>query len=368
MSTGIDHAVIDGFKRWKDLDGISTRSEFWYWFLFEAILLVMSFIFFGLFTYGGVLFDITFLIILFPGTSVTIRRLHDSGHSGWNILFYFLFFIGWAYLIYLLCLPSVKDSLNQYWDRDRLYKNMKNSSKKTKYNSEASTNNKSVITSTTKESFAKPASTQSVSQNSTKETLPQSVKSESTPQPTEVESKAQPSDAAANQPSCKETDTVISQIYDIAQKGPDHFDLSLTAGGKLELILFDLWYVEQMLSLNSDDFDDDAFIDKMASFVKEQVNKLGINSDSEYDILYYLRNEYWEKEVMGLAKSDFPKTRQYMPIYLYLCFIKKPLHVIDDTNRMKELVSDVPTTELVKFLDAYIKHQHWLVTQYKSIH
>lgn len=47
--------------------------------------------------------------------AVTIRRLQDSNHSGWNLLWLFLPFLGWLYLLVLLCRQGCKGP-NAYGD------------------------------------------------------------------------------------------------------------------------------------------------------------------------------------------------------------------------------------------------------------
>lgn len=101
------HAIKDGFRRWDISDGCSTRSEFWYFHLFAFI------VFFPCTAMG--LAALWFIVFFFPSTFITIRRLHDSNHSGWNYLWFFLPFIGELRLLYLCCLPSIRDFSNQYW-------------------------------------------------------------------------------------------------------------------------------------------------------------------------------------------------------------------------------------------------------------
>jgi uncharacterized membrane protein YhaH (DUF805 family) len=47
-------------------------------------------------------------IMAIPTTSITVRRLHDAGRSGWWALLWILPVpvLGWLYLIPLLCKPS----------------------------------------------------------------------------------------------------------------------------------------------------------------------------------------------------------------------------------------------------------------------
>ena len=46
------------------------------------------------------------LIWLLPGLAVAVRRLHDIGKSGLNVLWVFLPIIGWIMLLYWFCQDS----------------------------------------------------------------------------------------------------------------------------------------------------------------------------------------------------------------------------------------------------------------------
>ena len=64
---------------WK---GRASRSEFWWFYLFYtlgSIVTVLVDLIYGL----PVLNTVFILVTLFPNLSVFIRRLHDTGHSGW---------------------------------------------------------------------------------------------------------------------------------------------------------------------------------------------------------------------------------------------------------------------------------------------
>ena len=77
-------SIASGFNRYFDFKTRSSRSEFWYFFLFQAIALCLmisiDYIYFPFL--GGILFLIFQLIILFPAYAIAVRRLHDTGRSG----------------------------------------------------------------------------------------------------------------------------------------------------------------------------------------------------------------------------------------------------------------------------------------------
>ena len=83
-------SVSTCFKKYLDFKGRASRSEFWYFFLFYTLasFLIGFVIGFLMSPYGEseMLFVliIVFVVGLFiPALSVTVRRFHDFGVSGW---------------------------------------------------------------------------------------------------------------------------------------------------------------------------------------------------------------------------------------------------------------------------------------------
>lgn len=86
-------AVKSVLSKYVKFTGRARRSEFWYWCL---ALVITSFI-------VGVLsevidmglFSLLFsLVIFFPGFAVSVRRLHDTGRTGWWLVWFYLGFPG----------------------------------------------------------------------------------------------------------------------------------------------------------------------------------------------------------------------------------------------------------------------------------
>lgn len=74
-------AIQDGFNRYSDTSGRSTRPQFWYFFLFYAIVNFLSSIIFS------DLIDLIVSIAIFiPYITAAIRRMHDVGRSGWFVI------------------------------------------------------------------------------------------------------------------------------------------------------------------------------------------------------------------------------------------------------------------------------------------
>ena len=77
--------VRDNYANFK---GRASRQEYWMFVLFNFIFLIaLSFIevfLFGL--YSSILSDLYVLALLVPSIAVGVRRMHDTGKSGWFLL------------------------------------------------------------------------------------------------------------------------------------------------------------------------------------------------------------------------------------------------------------------------------------------
>ena len=97
--------------------GRARRMEFWYFTLFNIIVSVCLGLLdsmFGLLMMGvGVLQLVYALVILLPSLGVSVRRLHDTGRSGWWLLIALLPIIGGIVLIIFMILDSNPGS-NRY--------------------------------------------------------------------------------------------------------------------------------------------------------------------------------------------------------------------------------------------------------------
>jgi uncharacterized membrane protein YhaH (DUF805 family) len=112
---------ILAYKKYAQFNGRSGRKEFWFYVLFylvvSAILSVIDGLVFGsaggAMSSGGLtaqsyspLASIFGLVSLVPGIAVSVRRLHDTGKSGWFYLLWLLPIIGWIILLVFYCQKS----------------------------------------------------------------------------------------------------------------------------------------------------------------------------------------------------------------------------------------------------------------------
>lgn len=103
-TVGFIDAIKLFFVRYVDFKGRSTRSEYWFAYLFTG--LVGGFL-------GTMLPDISWiwtLATLIPGIAISIRRMHDAGKSGWYLLMSLIPLVGWIFVLVKLCTASVDDN------------------------------------------------------------------------------------------------------------------------------------------------------------------------------------------------------------------------------------------------------------------
>ncbi|MBD8068616.1 DUF805 domain-containing protein [Bacillus sp. PS06] len=100
-------------KNYVGFDGRARRTEYWMFILFNFLIgLVLSLVEM-LLDMPEILSGLYSLFILLPSLAVLIRRLHDTGRSGWWFFISFVPLIGVIILIVFTCLDS-QDGENKY--------------------------------------------------------------------------------------------------------------------------------------------------------------------------------------------------------------------------------------------------------------
>lgn len=85
-------------QKYIDFTGRARRSEYWWFALFSFIVqVVVSAIDRGM--GSQILGGLVSLALLAPSLAVAVRRLHDTGRSGWWLLLVLLPIIGWIVLL-----------------------------------------------------------------------------------------------------------------------------------------------------------------------------------------------------------------------------------------------------------------------------
>ena len=92
-------AIQSCLSQYATFSGRASRFEFWWFFLFQILALIVS----GML--GDVAYSILALLLLLPALAVGTRRLHDVGRSGWWQLLT-ITGIGYLVLLYWFVQPS----------------------------------------------------------------------------------------------------------------------------------------------------------------------------------------------------------------------------------------------------------------------
>lgn len=104
---------LEVLKKYAVFSGRARRKEYWMFFLFNIIIAIVLGILDSIFSLPGILTTLYFLAVLIPGIAVSIRRLHDTGRSGWWLLIGFIPVVGAVVLLIVMVLDS-KPGENQY--------------------------------------------------------------------------------------------------------------------------------------------------------------------------------------------------------------------------------------------------------------
>jgi uncharacterized membrane protein YhaH (DUF805 family) len=90
---------LDVLKKYAVFTGRARRKEYWMFALFNVIIAIALGIIEGIVGGPGVLGGLYGLAVLIPSIAVGVRRLHDTGRSGWWILIGLVPVIGFIVLI-----------------------------------------------------------------------------------------------------------------------------------------------------------------------------------------------------------------------------------------------------------------------------
>jgi uncharacterized membrane protein YhaH (DUF805 family) len=81
--------ALQPLKKYADFKGRASRSEFWIFFFFVMIVQAVARVvdlMFGGWMFGGAFSALAGLLLFVPQLAVTVRRLHDVGKSGRELL------------------------------------------------------------------------------------------------------------------------------------------------------------------------------------------------------------------------------------------------------------------------------------------
>lgn len=101
-----------------DFSSRARRKEFWMFNLINIIISwSLSLLDLAIGTTIFTLFSTIYtVLVIIPNIAVSIRRLHDTGRSGWFYLLILIPIIGWIWLIILFCMEG--ESKTNKWGKN----------------------------------------------------------------------------------------------------------------------------------------------------------------------------------------------------------------------------------------------------------
>ena len=102
-------------NHYADFNGRARRREYWMFLLWNLVAQFVLGLVLGLISskLGTIVGGIYSLAILLPGLSLAVRRLHDTGKSGWSLLLALIPLVGAILLLVFFCTDSQPGS-NEY--------------------------------------------------------------------------------------------------------------------------------------------------------------------------------------------------------------------------------------------------------------
>lgn len=100
-------------KKYATFTGRARRKEYWFYNLVNFIIMVLLGGLDEVLQTDGGLGAIYILATFLPSLAVSVRRLHDTGRSGWWMLISLVPFIGFIVLLIFMCIETQTGS-NKY--------------------------------------------------------------------------------------------------------------------------------------------------------------------------------------------------------------------------------------------------------------
>ncbi|HAT6805050.1 TPA: DUF805 domain-containing protein [Citrobacter freundii] len=98
---------MGALRQYSNFKGRSSRAEYWWFLLFITVIglfiIILDFILFDYSEIPGIIFS---LAMTLPCLAALVRRLHDTGRSGWWYFISLIPVVGGIILIVFLCQKS----------------------------------------------------------------------------------------------------------------------------------------------------------------------------------------------------------------------------------------------------------------------
>jgi len=119
---GFVEAVRTCLAKYATFSGRASRSEFWWFALFHALVLVAIAVFAAVSAMSdvqrvaqavGVAGAVVYIALILPMLAATIRRLHDRNRSGWSYFWVLVPFVG-GLIVLIWCLQRGVEGDNRF--------------------------------------------------------------------------------------------------------------------------------------------------------------------------------------------------------------------------------------------------------------
>ena len=104
---------IEVLKKYVEFSGRAHRTEYWMFFLINMVVTFAIAMVEAALGSPGVLGGLYALAVLLPALGVSVRRLHDTGRTGWWLLIMLIPLIGPIVILVFMVLDS-EEGDNQY--------------------------------------------------------------------------------------------------------------------------------------------------------------------------------------------------------------------------------------------------------------
>jgi uncharacterized membrane protein YhaH (DUF805 family) len=102
---------LQALNKYAVFAGRARRSEYWMFALFNIIFCIAAMVLDIIIGTYFIIYSLYLLAIIIPSLAVTVRRLHDIGKSGAWFFIAFIPFIGFIWLLILMCTDSGMENI-----------------------------------------------------------------------------------------------------------------------------------------------------------------------------------------------------------------------------------------------------------------
>lgn len=104
---------IKALRNYTNFSGRARRKEYWYFTLISSIFYIVAIIIdFSIFGHESFGYYLMCLIFIIPAVSASVRRLHDTGRSGWFALIWLIPIVN--FIMLFLLANDTKQETNQW--------------------------------------------------------------------------------------------------------------------------------------------------------------------------------------------------------------------------------------------------------------